>query len=381
MAHRIHKHRWLSARSLSVGLGVGLLCSAQLAWADSPPKTWRERYEAARELLVKDQDAAASREFAELAATAENPEDRRLAEELLTLARLKAKPPEPPPPALRRSDELSLLYTSALVYGLGTSAWIALVTKPKSLGAAALPFAAITTASVSAVALADQSRPFRRGVPQSISVGLYLGFGEGIWTVGIEHARATRLKDGSRWHSETVATVLWGSATLGGIAGGVVGALREPTAGRVSFTASATLWGGLLGSFGAAAIEPSSERRTQTALTSGVIGYNVGLVSGVIFAPMIAPSVARVRFMDLGGIGGGLIGAGAYGLFAGNGAKTQLSLGASAIGAAAGLGLAWWATDEMLGDPPKRAGSSAGNLMPFATRTGDGWVAGVAGEL
>jgi hypothetical protein len=378
MAHRTYKQR-LVPRLLGLGLSVAFLLSTQLAGAEEPTsKAWRDRYEAARELLLKDRDAEAANEFAQLAATAKNSEDRRLAQELATVARLKEKPPEP---ALRRSDELSLLYTSALIYGLGTSAWVALVTKPKSLGAAALPFAAITTASVAAVALSDQHRPFRRGVPQSISVGLYLGFGEGIWLVAIQHAQASR-GDASRWHSETVATVLWTGATLGGVAGGVLGALRQPTPGRVSFTASASLWGGLLGSFGAAAIEPTAERRTQSALLSGAIGYNAGLIGGVVFAPRIAPSLARVRFVDLGGIGGGLIGAGSYGLFAGDSSKTQLSLGATAIGAAAGLGLAWWATSEMPSDPAKpRASSVSGSLFPFATRTSDAWLAGVAGEL
>ena len=383
MAPRI-KHHLRLRRNIGWSLGSALLLSTQLGLAEPAPspKTWHERYEAARELLLKDENAEAAREFELLVATAENPEDRKLAEEFASLARLKVRPPAPPAPALRHADELSLLYSTALVYGLGTSAWVALVTKPQSLGAAALPFAAITTASVGAVALSDQSRPFRRGVPQSISVGLYLGFGEGIWSVGIEHARANRLRTTSRWGSETVATVLWSGATLGGVAGGVIGALRQPTPGRVSFTASAALWGGLLGSFGASALEPTTERRTQTALTSGAIGYNVGLVGGVIFAPRIAPSLARVRFMDLGGIGGGLIGAGGYGLFAGSGAKTQLSLGASAIGAAAGLALAWWATGDMPSDPSTpQSHSSLRGVMPFATRTTDCWLAGVAGEL
>jgi hypothetical protein len=362
-------------------LALALVLSTQAARAEPTKSTWRERYVAARELLVRGQDDAAARAFAELAAQAENPEDRRLAEEFATLARLKHAPPQAPPPALRRADEMSLLYSAALLYGLGTSAWVGLVTKPRSLGAAALPFAAITTASVAAVALSDQNRPFRRGVPQSISVGLFLGFGEGIWAVGIQHARASRRDDGSRWHSETVATVLWSGATLGGVAGGVVGAFRQPTPGRVSFTASSTLWGGLLGAFGAAAVEPSAEQRTQTALMVGAIGYNAGLIGGVIAAPVIAPSVSRVRITDLGGLGGGLIGAGTYGLFAGNASKTQLSLGATAIGAAAGLGVTWWATRDMLGDPPKASPALPSAWLPFVTRAGDGWLAGVSGDL
>ena len=61
---------------------------------------------------------------------------------------------------------MTVLYATAFVYGLGTSAWVALMTQPKNLGAAVLPFAFLTTASVGGVALADGYRPFRRGVPQ-----------------------------------------------------------------------------------------------------------------------------------------------------------------------------------------------------------------------
>lgn len=380
-ARNTKRQAWRS-RLAGVGLAALVLAATSKANAQPRSKTWQERYQAARDELLKDQNAEAARDFSLLAASAENAEDRRLASELQSLAQAKLRAQTAPQPAIRKSDELSLLYTTAVFYGLGTSGWMALVTKPKSLGAAVLPFAAITTAAVGGVAVADGYRPFRRGVPQSIAVGLYLGFGEGIWAVGIEHSRAARRQDGSRWNSELVATVLWSGATLGGVAGGVVGALRQPTPGRVSFTASTTLWGGLVGSFAAAGIEPRSAWRTQTSLVSGAIGYNVGLVSGVLLAPTIAPSVARVRFVDLGGIGGGLVGAGSYSLFAGDRAKTQLSLGATAIGAAAGLGITWWATSGMPGDPAKPGASPVKSAFtPILTRTPNGWLAGVAGEL
>ncbi len=368
-------------RAAALCAAAVVLATATLAGAAPRTRTWQERYEAARQALVDNRDAEAAREFSLLASSAQNPEDQQLATELGELAQMKLQASSKPQPAIRKGDELSLLYASAVFYGLGTSAWMALVTKPKTLGAAALPFAAITTATVGSVALVDGYRPFRRGVPQSISAGLYLGFGEGIWAVGIEHARAARLRDGSRWSSELVATVLWSSATLGGVTGGLLGALRQPTPGRVSFTASTALWGGLIGAFSASALEPRTDWRTQTSLVTGAIGYNIGLLGGVVFAPMVAPSVARVRFVDLGGIGGGLIGAGSYGLFAGNSAKTELSLGATAIGAAAGLGLTWWATSEMPGDPPRSKPTAQASLMPLLARTRDGWLAGVAGEL
>jgi hypothetical protein len=368
---------------LALGLSAVCLALTVTSTANAAPRSpaWQARYDRARESLLEERPDEAAREFGILAATADNPEDRLLASELQALTQLKLRALTRPQPALRTSDELTLLYTTAVIYGLGTSAWMALIVKPKSLGAAVLPFAAITTAAVGGVALADGYRPFRLGVPQSISAGLYLGFGEGIWAVGIDHARAARLGDDSAWESEMVATVLWSGATLGGVVGGVVGALRQPTPGRVSFIASTSLWGGVLASFSAAALEPSTERRTETSFVVGTVGYNVGLVGGLVFAPTIAPSVARVRFVDLAGIGGGLIGAGTYNLFAGDNAKTELSLGTTALGTAVGLGISWWATRGMPSDPGKPHTAHTSTLMPSVTRTPGGWLAGVAGEL
>ena len=165
---------------------------------------------------------------------------------------------------------------------------------------------------------------------------------------------------------------------LGAIAGGVVGALRQPTPGRVSFTLSTSLWGGLVTSFAAAALVTDESRRTEQAFTAGMIGYNVGLASGLLFAPSIAPSVARVRLVDLGGIGGGLVGAGVYTLAAGGG-ESRASLGAASVGTIAGLVVTWWATSDMSGDPPKQGRTLA--LLPSLVRTRDGWSATVSGEL
>ncbi|HYQ44438.1 MAG TPA: hypothetical protein VER11_20790 [Polyangiaceae bacterium] len=346
--------------------------SAQVSRAD-----WDQRYEKARHLLVSGDEAEAAPEFEQLSLLAPTEEDAHRARELAEICRAKLSA-EVDAGYLRSSGELTFLYSTAFVYGLGTSAWVAMMTQPKNLGGAVLPFAVLTTAAVGGVSLADNYRPFRRGVPQSIASGAYLGFGEGIWLVGIQHAGATRRDDGSAWDGKRVASALWGGATLGAIGGGVIGALRQPTPGRVSFTLSTSLWGGLVTSFAAAAFVSDDSRRTEQAFTLGMVGYNVGLVGGLIFAPSIAPSVARVRFVDLGGIGGGLIGAGVYTLAAGGG-ESRASLGAASLGTVAGLAFTWWATSEMPGDPPKQGRSLA--LLPSLVRTRDGWLATVSGEL
>jgi len=353
------------------------LCVSVNSAAQSSRGDWDERYAQARRSLVSGHEGEAAQQFEQLSASAPTEEDARRASELAEICRAKLSA-QSDAAHLRSSGEMTLLYSTAFVYGLGTSAWVALLAQPKNLGGALLPFAVLTTAAVGGVSLADSYRPFRKGVPQSIASGAYLGFGEGIWLVGIQHAGAARREDGSAWDSKRVATALWGGATLGAVGGGLVGALRQPTPGRVSFTLSTSLWGGLVTSFAAAALVTDESRRTEQAFTVGMIGYNVGLAGGLIFAPRVAPSVARVRFVDLGGIGGGLVGAGLYTLAAGGG-DSRASLGAASLGTLAGLGFTWWATSEMPGDPPKQGRSLA--LLPSLVRTRDGWLAMVSGEL
>jgi hypothetical protein len=296
---------------------------------------------------------------------------------------------EPAQPELRTGDELAVLYTTALFYGLGTSGWLALQLQPQTFGGALLPFAVLTPAAVGIVALADSYRPLRHGIPHAIAAGLYLGFGEGLWVVGYQHAYATQHDGVARWRSESVSTALWAGSTAGALIGGLVGALRRPTPGRVSFTASAGIWGGVLSSIAASAIEPERRRRGETAYFVGAIGYNVGLLAGLVFGPEVAPSVSRVRFIDLGGLGGALLGAGGYALIA-NQRDSRGSLAAASIGGVLGLGFAWWATNGMPADhshdqlrPAIGRGGDTGfaSLRPTLMPTRDGFMAAVAGAL
>jgi hypothetical protein len=359
---------------------AAVLSFPALASAEPNAAKWHERYERAKDTLAQGRAADASKEFESLAADAPTPEDERLARELLDVARETARRYQSYlAPHVRSSDELTVLYASAFVYGLGTSSWVVLLTKPESLAGAVLPFAGLTTSAVAGVAVADGYRPFRRGVPHSIAAGLFLGFGEGAWLIGYQRAGAARRDDGSGWQSEEVAGALWAGATLGGITGGVIGALREPTPGRVSFTTSAGVWGGLIGGFGAAALESRDERRGETAFAAGGLTYNLGILGGIVFAPLVAPSVARVRFADLGAIGGGLLVSGGYAILAESSATARGGLGFAALGAAAGLGVTWWLTEGMPSDPPSKPATAS--VRPLALPTEGGLILGLHGAL
>ena len=237
--------------------------------------------------------------------------------------------------------------------GSGPVAGSRLQIQPESFGVALLPFAVITPAAVGAVALADSYRPLRRGVPHAIAAGLYLGFGEALWLVGYQHAYAT-YHDQTAFEAEQVSTVLWVGSTVGAGVGGLIGALGPPTPGRMSFTASVAIWSGLLGGFAAGAIEPDQRQRGQASYLVGGIAYNAGLLTGILLGGAVAPSVARMRFVDLGGLFGALVGAGGYALIAQD-FGSRGSFGTTAIGGAVGLGLAWWATAGMPSDRDVRA--------------------------
>lgn len=353
---------------------------------------WHTRYDAARAALVEERFADAEAELQALAATAPSDADRKLALELASiaharLARIARKAPEPQP-ELRTSDELSILYTTAVFYGLGTSGWLALQLQPKTFGGALLPFVIATPAAIGAVALADSFRPLRHGIPHAIAAGLYLGFGEGLWAVGYQRAYAAHHADTESWGAERVSTSLWIGSTAGAVVGGVVGALRRPTPGRVSFTASAGIWGGVLSAFALSAIESNPDQRAQATYLAGGIGYNAGLLTGIAFGPEVAPSVARVRFLDLGGLGGALLGAGGHALFSSD-FGSRSSSAAIAIGGALGLGIAWWATSDM---PPDRShdplkpaiggtGGAFASWRPLIMPTRGGFTAAVTGSL
>lgn len=366
-----------------VALSGLLLAQLLPATASAEPSAseWHARYAHARTLLVDGHAAEAATVFESLASDAPTDHDAELARELASVARASAnKEIGPKSPHIRTSDELSVLYASAFIYGLGTGGWVVLLTQPGNFAAAILPFAGITSAAVGGVAVADGYKPFRRGVPHSIAAGLYLGLGEGVWIVGLEHAGATRRDDGSRWSSSAVATVLWAGATAGGVTGGFIGSFREPTPGRVSFTSSAGTWAGLTSGFLGAAFESRERSRTETAFVVGGIGYNLGILGGIAFAPRIAPSVTRVRFVDLGAISGGLVGAGSYALAAEGNANVRVGLGCAAAGMATGIGVAWWLTSGMPQDPPSRP-APAVTIRPLVTPTQGGLLLGVSGEL
>jgi hypothetical protein len=342
---------------------------------------WWARYAEGRALLLEERYREAAVVFESLEQIATTVDQKRLASELAMIARALWGEHEALRPDLRRTaDELSLLYSSAFIYGFGSSAWLALQTRPDHFAGAVLPFAVLTSASVGGIAVADGYRPFDRGVPHSISAGLYLGFAESVWIVGFQHSRSTR-RGGGHWNSARVSTLLWSGATAGAVAGGLIGDTVLPEPGNVSFVTSSAYWGGIVAGLAGAALQPEVDHRGETAFISAGAGYNLGLALGLFLLPRESLSVARIRTTDVVGLGGAMIASGSYVALAGEGANPQIALGAAGLGAAAGLGLGWWLTDGMKAAEPKRRPISNVSVAPLLLPVPGGAALGVMGAM
>lgn len=382
MRRKVWQSVWVFALTMSFAT-----TAAHSAHADEIESraAWTQAYEAARTEMIDGHFDAAESAFRALAQSASNEADKQLAMEMARLSATYAKRSTSPKPAIRTTDELALLYGTAFFYGVGTGAWYVLQAQPESALTATLPFAILTAAPVAAVATVDGYKKLPRGVPHSISAGIYLGFGEGIWLTAFEHARSSRIeaedpRASIRWGSKTISTVLWSGASLGGILGGVLGTSLVTTPGRVSFTVSRSLWAGTISGLTAGALLPEDARRSERAYGIAGLGYNVGLGAGLLFAGEVSPTVTRVRIVDLVGLAGTVSAGGLYlGL-----AKTvdiRAAEGFAAAGAVLGLATGWLATSGMAPELPGHTKVSTVTIEPSIAPVAGGATIGVVGAM
>ena len=99
---------------------------------------------------------------------------------------------------------------------------------------------------------------------------------------------------------------------------------------------------------------------------------------------MLAPSVSRARFVDLGGLFGSLVLGGGYALLARD-ADSRATLGLAAVGGILGLAITTWVTADMPADRshdslPPVFGQRA-QLHPLLVPERGGLLAGVRGAL
>ena len=354
---------------------------------------WRYDYGVARERLLAGDFTDAAERFETLTHDLQAPPaDRALAAAMLDLARSwsdrglalvkRNDLGESNLPARavneRTTDEIAQLYAASIFYGIGTGAWIDAHTQASSAAGVILPMVIASGVAAGSVALLDIGHPLHYGVAQSTVSGLYLGFEEGLllslWNQS--------LSDGnSHWQGSTVADVIWAFSTVGAVGGGLLGTSLGTTPGRASFVGSTGLWAGVLTGFTAAAFTSSKTDPGSNALLAANVGLGAGALAGLLAAGPVSPSIARVRFLDIGGLAGGLVAGGLYVAAANNKGNTQAGLGVTAIGAAGGLTVAWLATGKMPADRPEDRTKAGLLLEPTLAPVQGGATIGVMGAL
>lgn len=336
---------------------------------------WDSRYAIARDLLERGEFSRASVEFLNLARNAPTQFDSARAFELGQLAynweqrglalvdrkALVGSDIEAKKSDRRTSDEIGVLYTTSVIYGLATGLWMDVQAEPNSVSAAVLPPLALAGVAVGGVALLDSGRGLRYGVAQSMASGMYIGLWQGIaWTTYLQASRA----HASQFSGKQYATALWSSATLGAVVGGVVGTQSSTTPGRASFVSSASLWPAWVLGLGAAGLSADSKYQDDHALLAASLGATGGAIAGILTAGTVSPTTARVRFLDLGGLAGALLGGGLYLAVASNDAKVSPFAVMTALGTTAGLSLAWFATSSMPRDEGATQKTTAFEIHP-----------------
>jgi hypothetical protein len=353
---------------------------------------WRHDYALARERLLAGDFADAATRFDALVRDARTPTDRSLAEAMrdvarswesrgLTLVRRNDLGESNLPARAvneRTTDEIAQLYAGGILYGIGTGGWLAGHTQPSSTAGVILPMLLFAGVADGTVALLDVNHPLRYGVAQSAVSGMYLGLEEGL----VLYAWNQSLQDsGQHWQGTTAPDLIWALSTVGAVGGGLLGNGLGTTPGRAAFVGSAGLWSGALAGFTAAAFTTTDAARAPNAFLAADIGLNAGVVGGLLSAGAVSPSIARVRFLDIGGVGGGLVAGGLYLAAADRQSNSQAASGVTALGIAAGLGIAWVATSGIPADRPEERQKDPLALQPLLAPVQGGATLGVAGML
>jgi hypothetical protein len=332
---------------------------------EPPPELapqWRKVYEQGKSAMATGSFPLASRMLNDVALRSPDPALRGQAKELADLAsywaynRVTLAPaatvfpgaikPQMPLPDERTIDELAILYANTLVWGAGFGAVVGAASGSNDSEAFFLPAIGMSALGAGALAIADlKFGPLPYGMPQSITSGLYMGLEAGIF-LGIILENENLLDD-----DDQIPGLIWGTATAGGLIGGLVGATAPMTPGRASFTSSGAIWGGVLTTF--VTLGFLDGEFTSAPFITGLIGATAGGVSTGILGGSLAPSIARVRFIDVGAVGGGLLFGGLYASLADRTDDQALAFLSSA-GIAVGLATSFYLTRNMDRDEPRR---------------------------
>lgn len=344
---------------------------------DSAAVVWRAQYDTAtRDLLYSGQFDAARIEFDRLAGTAPTPDDAaaaralsRLAADLLARDLVWVKRTELGESEVsarsedrRTSTEMAQLYVAAAAYGIGTGLWLAVQTEPESVAAVTLPTLALGVAAPVGVYLLDDHSTLRYGTPTAILSGLTVGLTQGaLWTT--YYQAQARAED--EFTGRTMATLVWLPTTLGAVAGGVLGETFGTTPGRAELVAAgSTLAATFTGLLTAALLPDDIQRPDDYVALSAALASNAGAVGGWFLGRAWSPSIARVRYLQLGALGGGAGSALLFLTFAGKDSEPRAAAAVTAIGLGGGVALATVLTSGMAPDNRRElSGAASAQLL------------------
>ena len=357
--------------------------------AAAPTATWDAAYAEARADMLAGRFPAAVQKFEALLLTAPDSSNRLLVSELLAACRtwaqggfVLAAPTQltlPQPMANHRTlDELAILYTNAVLNGAYAGIVIDVYNKPKSAAGYILPPLGLAAAEAGIVALVDNTVGLRYGVAQSAVSGMYIGYEEAlVWLLWHE----AHYPGSDEWGDKRVAMLTWGLGTAGALAGGIAGTFLGTTPGRAAFMGSAALWSGAVVGTLAGTIADKGD----TGLLAAGIALNLGAIGGALLGAQVSPSVARVRFIDLGGLCGGLLVGGLYFAAADRNPRPSGAAVSLGLGMAAGVATGWFFTRHMEEDFPRTEStqSAMASVIPTIApaSNGAGMVLGIAGAL
>ncbi len=259
------------------------------------------------------------------------------------------------PSPMRSSGEMTALYVSSAIWGVGSGIWLDSLFKIDNPGGAiVMPLLLGAAAPVGVFFWDDRGGPLHRGVPLSTSTGLVLGAVEGLAISGVQW-QYTHEKD-KDWKFSTQTSVMWLFATAGGVGGWAFGEAVRPDPRSMSFIASGAGWGALSGSMLGIAV--SGKDWKDGASVAGLVGYNLGILGAGALSLVHTPSWESQKYMWLGYGAGALAGCLVFPfyLFAQDSDAKTGFIG-PALGGLAGVGIAG-ALTASLKDPEDRMGKS-----------------------
>ncbi len=248
----------------------------------------------------------------------------------------------PPASHTRSGTEITVLYTTSAVYGVGLGVWIGSEAHIKDPGLFLVAPAILGVAGPVGVYLLDNPA-MPRGMPGAIASGLVIGAGEGIGLASYQFVSSSSEK---AWGFRGLSRSTVIGATLGGAGGVALGYLQDPSPKSSLLTTSAVVWGAAIGTmfgYGASAAGEGYSRANDSAALGGLIGFNVGLAAAAGLSTVYIPTYRALTYMWAGAGVGALVSLPVYAAYAGSnappakhglvfsGVTTMLGIGAGAL--------------------------------------------------